>query len=410
MADDTAEDAGASPDSGRARRDPPTIDLEATEVTTSPRPDAAAKGAAEEAAPEPEPTAAESQAEAAAASRPASPSSSASISPSISPWVIAPFSGAVAAALVIAVGWMLGWPAVQAPPPAPQVDAAAFNSLAARMTGVEQKLAKPPADPAIAARLDALDKAVAALRGDIGTIRAQSEKLAGAVAELKSAPQGAAAASVDLSAVNERIAQLERALRTQGAQIAQGAEKIASAKPADDLALRRVVAAALLDVAVRHGDPYPAQLAAAKALSTDPDALKPLDAFAATGAPNPFALNRELLALVPKLSPASEPRSPGDGGILDRLQAGAAKLVRVERTDAVGTDRGAIVARATAFALRNDFADVRRELKTLPADARAPVQAWLDKADARDAALAASRKFADDAMADLAKPAAKPGQ
>jgi hypothetical protein len=43
-------------------------------------------------------------------------------------------------------------------------------------------------------------------------------------------------------------------------------------------------------------------------------------------------------------------------------------------------------------------------LKTLPDADRAPAQAWLDKADARDAALAASRKFADDAMAGLAKP------
>ena len=82
----------------------------------------------------------------------------------------------------------------------------------------------------------------------------------------------------------------------------------------------------------------------------------------------------------------------------------AAKLVRIERTDAAGTDRGAIVARVTAAALRNDFNEARRELKTLaPAD-RAAAQGWLDKADARDAALAASRQFAADAMAALAKP------
>ena len=63
-----------------------------------------------------------------------------------------------------------------------------------------------------------------------------------------------------------------------------------------------------------------------------------------------------------------------------------------------------MVARITAAALRNDLAEARRELKTLaPAD-RAAAQAWLDKADARDAALAASRQFAADAMAALAKP------
>jgi len=133
--------------------------------------------------------------------------------------------------------------------------------------------------------------------------------------------------------------------------------------------LRRVVAAALLDVSVRQGDPYAAPLAAAKSLAANPDALKPLDSFAATGVPHPAALSRELLALVPKLSPRAEEDSAAGSGLVDRLQAGAAKLVRIERTDQAGNDRGAIVARATAAALRNDFAVARRELNMLaPAD------------------------------------------
>ena len=170
--------------------------------------------------------------------------------------------------------------------------------------------------------------------------------------------------------------------------------------------LRRVVAAALLDVLVRTGDPYPAALTTAKALAPNADALKPLEPFAATGVPNAGKLSGELLTLVPKLSPAVPQDTATTGsGIVERLQAGAAKLVRIERTDTAGSDRGAVVARATAAALRNDFNEARRELKTLaPAD-RAAAQAWLDKADARDAALAASRQFAADAMAVLAKPA-----
>src|SRR6201995_5082401 len=154
------------------------------------------------------------------------------------------------------------------------------------------------------------------------------------------------------------------------------------------MALRRVVAAALLDVAGRHGDPYAAALKAAKSLSADPDKLKALDAFAEKGVPSP-----------PQL-----PDTPTTGtSIVDRLQAGAAKLVRVERTDTSGNDRGAIVARVTAAALRNDCAEARRDLAELTDADRAPAQAWLDKAAARDAALAASRQFADDAMASLAK-------
>ena len=116
-------------------------------------------------------------------------------------------------------------------------------------------------------------------------------------------------------------------------------------------------------------------------------------------------LSRELLTLVPKLSPPAPETAATGTGIVDRLQAGAAKLVRIERTDAVGNDRGAIVARVTAAALRNDSNEARRELNTLPPADRAAAQSWIDKADARDAALAASRQFAADAMTALAKPA-----
>jgi hypothetical protein len=113
-----------------------------------------------------------------------------------------------------------------------------------------------------------------------------------------------------------------------------------------------------------------------------------------------------LLTLVPKLSPpAPENPTANTGGIVDRLQAGVSRLVRIERTDSVGNDRGAVVARMTAAALRNDSTEARRELNTLPAAERAAAQSWIDKADARDAALAASRQFAADAITALAKPA-----
>lgn len=400
MADDKPEDAGLAPDSGRARRAPPTIDLEATEVSTEPQ------AAAREVQPEPPPEQAEVETEAAAGRADAQPEvPPTAVSPSVSPWVIAPLSGAVAAALVIAVGWMLGWPAVQAPPAAPQVTAATVDALTARLANVEAKLSKPAvpaADPATTARIDALDKSVSALR-------AQSDKLASALNEIKSAPRDAAPAP-DLSAIDARLSQLERTIKTERAELAQQGEKIADAQPIDDSPLRRVVAASLLDVAVRHGDAYAAQLSAAKALASDPASLKPLDAFASSGIPTPVALSRELLNIVPKLSPPAEAQTSGTG-LVERLQAGASKLVRIERTDGVGNDRGAIVARVTAAALRNDFNEARRELKTLAEADREPAKAWLDKTDAREAALAASRKFADDAMADLAKPVqAKPVQ
>src|SRR6267142_2140152 len=382
MIDDRPEDAGPAPDLGRAKRAPPTIDLEASEISGDTR-----KAGGE---PQPEPASETTAREPATA-----PGSSA-----VSAWVIAMVSGAVAASLAIAVAWVLGWPAVPTTPPAaPQVDTAVIDGLAARIASVESKTGKPPAatpDPAAAARIETLEKSIAALRSDLAAARAQSEKLA---ADAKAATGEPSSSALDLSAINERIAQIERATRAQGAEIAQE-----NAKPADDVPLRRIVAAALLDVLVRTGDPYPAALAAAKSLTDNADALKPLDAFAASGVPSVANLSRELLTLVPKLSPPAPQDATTGTGIVDRLQAGAAKLVRIERTDAVGNDRGAIVSRITAAALRNDMAEARRELKTLsPAD-RTAAQAWLDKSEARDAALAASRQFAADAMAALAKP------
>jgi len=392
MVDDRPEETGSLPDSERPKREPPTIDLEATEVSTEPQAAAAATTAAE---PQPESV---SEAPAAPAPQP------------VSPWIVAPLSGAVAAALVIGVGWMLGWPPIQ-PASAPQPNAA-IDGLTARIAGLESKSGKAVADPAAAARTEALEKSLAALRTELAATRAQGEKLASAINDVKAAPRAdGAAASPDLTAIDERIAKVESLMRAQSAEIAQQGSKIADAraadaKPADDMPLRRVVAAALLDVLVRVGDPYPAALSTAKALASNPDALKPLDQFADKGVPNAGRLSTELLALVPKLQPVAQQNNATTGaGIVERLQAGAAKLVKIERTDTVGNDRGAVVARITAAALRNDSNEARRELKTLePAD-RAAAQGWLEKADARDAALAASRQFAADAMAVLAKPA-----
>ncbi|MGJ4941106.1 hypothetical protein ACQR1W_11085 [Bradyrhizobium sp. HKCCYLS1011] len=412
MVDDPSDTAGPVSETTRPKRPPPTIDLEPTSSETHPAPaEAVAEGSSEAAseshphvAPEPEPAPGDSATEepveeTAAASEP--PRAARPISRPISPWVIAPFSGAVAAALVIGVGWMLGWPPVQPPTAAPQLSGV-VDELNSRVAGLEAKIGKP--DSALTGRIDALDKVIAATRNDVAALRAQSDKTAAAINELKAAPRDGSA-PVDLSGLTARIDQLERLSRSQSAAIAQDTSKIAAVKPADDTPLRRVVAAALLDVAVRHGDPYAAALATAKSLAPDADALKPLDPFATTGVPNPPVLARELLTIVPMLAPPQPETATSGTSIVDRLQAGAAKLVHIERTDTTGTDRGAVVARVTAAAVRNDVAQARRELMSLTEADRAPAQAWLDKAKARDAAFAASRQFADEAMTALAKPA-----
>jgi hypothetical protein len=401
MVDDKPDDSGPQADLDRPKRAPPTLDLDAIEIS-----DETQHADAADVTPKP------------ARER------SWALGTIMSSAIVSAIFGAGAAALVV---WTMGWPGETAQPaPAPQVNNVAVDALAARVANVESKAAAPqgnnaaidaltkrvasveskaaaPAasvapDPALTAQIGALEKSVAALREELAAARAQSEKIAAAVNDVKSAPRETP--PPDLSAINERLAKIEAAARTLSAETAQR-----NAAPVDDPQLRRVVAASLLDVSVRAGEPYAAALSAAKSFAGNADALKPLEPFAATGVPNTNALNRELLALLPKLSPPPENSTTGSG-IVDRLQAGAARLVRIERTDAVtGNDRNAIVSRVTAAAVRNDIAEARRELKTLPPADRAAAQAWIDKADARDAALAASRQFAADAMGAFTKPA-----
>jgi hypothetical protein len=415
MADHRPEDIELSPDLGRAKRAPPTLDLEATEVSDKAAAEVSSESAIEatgEAATEATGEATEATGETADAGADAGIGATAGKTPPgavprtrwIASVLVSTIAGAGAAGLILAMVWLFGSPTEPASPApvAPPVDQAAVEALVARVARLESKTATPVAtvpDAAAATRIEALETSIAALRAELGSSRSRSDRLSAMVDELKAAPRDAP--PPDLSAVNERLAQLERSTRAEIAATAQQ-----NAKPADDAPLRRVVAATLLDVSVRHGEPYVAALDAAKALAPDPAVLKPLEPFAASGVPSPAALSRDLLTLLPKPAPAPETAATTGAGIVDRLQAGAARLIRIQRTDAAdNTDRSAVIVRAAAAAQRNDIAGARREFNTLRDADRAAVQPGIERLDARDAALAASRQFAADAMAALTKPA-----
>jgi hypothetical protein len=375
MDDNTPNDSASSPDSGRPRRAPPTIDLEASEVT---QPGAGKAGRARWSF---------------ASFR--WPSMAA-----MAPLLTAAVTGALAAGLVIAGISAFRWlgettqPTVQE-----ESNASAIEGLSSRLAALEGRPSRAAADPALPGRFDALEKSVFLLRSELTKEHARSDKLAAELEAAKGAPSSATS-SPDLAAIEERLSQIERSTRGQNDGSAQSVNG-----PADDIALRRVVVASMLDISVRQGEPFAAKLAAAKALARDPEALKPLEDFAISGVPNPASLTRELLNLVPKLSSPAQETSTTGAGVVDRLKASASKLVRIERTDVTGSDRGAIVGRITTAALRNDLADARREVEQLSPSDREVAQGWLDKVKERDAALAAAHHFANEAMAVLAKPA-----
>lgn len=385
MVDDQQDAPQAAPDAGRPKRAPPTIDLKATEISREPT-DTSAPAEGEEPAESPAQNDAEPPAAAPA--------------PRAATALIAALIGAATACGVIGAAVWAGWPPTPPPIATPAPDTARIDALTKRLASLEARPAPSPgaSDAKLATRLDALEKTAAALRADLDTVRAQQQQAATTLADLKSAPREAAAAP-DLSAITNRIGQLESATRALSSEAAQQ-----RAAPVDDKSLRRIVAVTLLDRLVRQGDSYAAALAAAKPLVTQPDALKPLDKFAASGVPSANTLSKELLTQIAALAPAT-PKPVEGVGILDRLQAGAERLVRIRRTDApAGEGRSDIVNRAAAAARRDDIADARRELMTLSNTDRAPFQTWIALVDARDAALAASRQLATDAVAALGKP------
>lgn len=389
-----------NPDAGspgeRAKRPPPTIDLDPSEVTEN---DAGSRA----------------QEKSSSRSRPWFDQVRESPFENVSGALTPALSGATAAALILTGAWLLGLSGDNRPAPAPAAvatpaDTSVTDALAARLAKVETEAAAKPtappqlaADPAVLARIDQVETSLKSIGEAVTALRGEIERIASAPKDASPRDSAAAPAPApDLSAIDQRFAQIEAAQRTLGEATQR------AAVPFDDRAIRRAVAASALDLAVRQGEPFAAALAAAKTAAPDAK-LQPLESFAATGLPGDAALSRELLALLPQLSPqpAKQAATAGSaGGVLDKLQESAAKLVRVERVDAASNDQTAVAGAAIATAARaNDVAAARRAVMELPEAQRAPAQAWLDKTAARDAAREAARQFAATALAALGKPA-----
>lgn len=275
--------------------------------------------------------------------------------------------------------------AAAAPRPAPQPDQALTGRIAAleAATGSLAELTQR-ADAASAAAREAKSRADAAFE---------------AAQKTSAVPAAQAADHKEIEALAARVAALEQAAKNVDEKIAR-----AAASAGADRAGRLAFVAVTLRSAVERGEPFAQELAAAKPLVPDAAALAALEPFAATGVPRAAALARELSPLTaPMLSAAGS--TLRDGGIIDRLQQNAERLVRIRPVnEAAGDDAATVIARAEAKAARGDIAGALSELSQLPAPARAPAQAWIKKAEAQVAALAAARRIAESAVGALAAP------
>jgi hypothetical protein len=301
----------------------------------------------------------------------------------------------------------------QAPSQAPSQAQSQTPDLSARLDKIERAIEAQRTEPALGNRIGGVEAQAKSLGNDVAALQRRLDEIAAsgqsaakqadtalnAAEAAKSASEAANKMEVqrgDLDAVASRIMALESAVKG-----------LAAATAPVDRAARFTIAAEALRAAVERGTPYQAELAALGALGVDQKATAPLEPFAASGVPSTAALAHELDALAPALQQASEPES-GDATFLGRLKANAEKLVRVTPAGApAGNDPAAVLARIRFDAAHGDIAAALAAIDALPDSAKSLAAAWGKKAAACEAALAASRQIASDALTALAKPPAR---
>ncbi|MFN3481726.1 MAG: COG4223 family protein [Rhabdaerophilum calidifontis] len=283
---------------------------------------------------------------------------------------------------------------IAALPPLP----AAADALAERIAGFEARLAEDPA-------------ALKALRADLARLDAalarESAERAAALETLarRSAPAGGSAG--EHAALAGRVAALEAGGKVLPERIEALATTIASlesrlaaraAGEAIGRAQARLAAVTLVQEAFRTGRPLatPLDLLAKSGLASE--RLAALRPFAASGAPGARALLDDLRDARPKAD-----ARPAEGSTLDRLRASALSLVEIRKAgETTGSDDAAHLARAEQALLREDIAAALRAIGQLsPASAPAHAE-WLKRATARQQAEAVLAALGGEALAALA--------
>ena len=271
----------------------------------------------------------------------------------------------------------------------------ALDDLAARQSTGEKALAdlrtelksappeNPATDPALLARLDALEKSLS------GAVAAQT----GQAAAGEKLDAGVSALTTRIDALESRIADLQAA-------VAELQKTSQSSGRGDAL----VFAAGQLRDALSRAAPFEAEIATLKKLAADNQAVAaavaPVEPLAATGVPSRAAVLSRLSAAVDAVVAATRTSDGGDW--MDRTVSKLQGFVSVRRIDGKGGGTDAVLARAEAAANRGDLAVAVAEMSKLDGNAANAAKAWLQDANARlsaEAARAALNRIVLDGLA-----------
>ncbi len=271
-------------------------------------------------------------------------------------------------------------------------------ALERRIVALEQRPAAPrPSEPVV----------VAAPAPASAELRALADRVAAADAAAKAASESARTAlqtatraaeanaraptpPVDLQPLDKRIAALE----------SREAPVAAINRRTDAVGL--AVVAQSISEALDQGAPFESALAAAASLGADAAKLAPLQAVAKTGAPTARSLARLWAGESRAALDAGQPQ--GDQGWLDRLKAGASRVVRVRPVgEAAGEDPAALGARIEAALARGAVAEALMAWNKLPEPARVAARSFGEAARQLASAQEAVKALASGAVADFAR-------
>ncbi|WP_018700085.1 hypothetical protein [Amorphus coralli] len=237
-----------------------------------------------------------------------------------------------------------------------------------------------------------------------GNAAAEAGKANAAIAPMQQSIESLKTAQ---AALQSSLQQLSGTVSDLSSRVTELEKIVGGTGPREAAAL--ALSTAVLDEALRTGEPYAPALAAVKTRLEDPSIVAPLDAYAETGLPT----RRALVAAFPEVEDSIRDTVRGgaqDEGFMAGLLANAESLVKVRRTDAP-EDGGvsATLDQIRADLDKGDLAAAASDWTKLPEPAQAASKTWHDQVAARVAADALVAKVTQDVLASLSQdPSAAP--
>lgn len=251
------------------------------------------------------------------------------------------------------------------------------------IAALKAQMADAGVNDALEAQVTDVSGQVSGLAGEVAALKGPIEKIAALETRL-GALEKAPVASASPVAVEAYQREMEELRAEIGAMSAEAEAKRASAEMTAQEALQRSAMSQIL-TSLETGSSFAEAIESLSATGIDvPEAL----VAQAAGVPTVAGLSADFPAVAREALAAARTadgsESGGFGAFL-KSQLGARSLEPRE-----GSDPDAVLSRMEAAAREGRLGDVMAEAESLPEEAKAPLQDWLDAAKARQAATEAA--------------------